>query len=165
MIRTGELPLSIGRLVANGCRVNLDDNNGFTLSSDISTVEGATKLDFSGLGLRGMLRCLWFQTYKRSQLRSESCAGPLVKPRVSNWNIQRLQCAGPPLPEMLRLLEPLAPILDLLGDLRVELAELRRDARLDGALEEDRLLVHLDLRLELALLALQGVEPPPPLPL
>ena len=54
VIRTGELPLSIGRLKANGCSVNLYNNNGFTLSSDISTVEGATKLDFRGLGLRGI---------------------------------------------------------------------------------------------------------------
>ena len=58
VIRTGELPLSIGRLKANGCSANLYGNNGFTLSSDTSTVEGATKLDFGNLDLRGMLRCL-----------------------------------------------------------------------------------------------------------
>ena len=58
MIRTGELPLWIVRLKTNGCRIDLDGNNGFTLSSDISTVEGATKLDFGNLDLRGMLRCL-----------------------------------------------------------------------------------------------------------
>ena len=55
--RTGELPLSIGRLKANGCRIDLSGNDGFTLSCDTSTVEGTTKLDFKGLGLRGM-RCL-----------------------------------------------------------------------------------------------------------
>ena len=65
MIRTGELPLSIGRLKANGCRVNLSGNNGFELSSDTSAVEDATKLDFSDLGLRGMLRC--FCSFKHTQ--------------------------------------------------------------------------------------------------
>ena len=65
VIRTGELPLSIGRLKANGCHVNIDDNNGFTLSSDTSTVEGATKLDFSGMCLRGMLQCLC--SFKQTQ--------------------------------------------------------------------------------------------------
>ena len=58
VIRTGELPLAIGQLKANGCRVDLSGNNALKLSSDISTVEGATNLDFSHFGLRGMLRCL-----------------------------------------------------------------------------------------------------------
>ena len=47
---TGELPLAIGRLKANGCQVYLGGNKGFTLSSDISAVEDATKLDFSEMG-------------------------------------------------------------------------------------------------------------------
>ena len=47
-MRTGELPLAIGQLKANSCKVELDGNKGFTLSSDISAVKDATKLDFSG---------------------------------------------------------------------------------------------------------------------
>ena len=50
-MNSGELPLAIGMLKANGCRVSLD--RGFTLASDISAVANATKLDFSGLGLEG----------------------------------------------------------------------------------------------------------------
>ena len=44
----GELPLAIGQLKANGCEVELGGNKGFTLSSDISSVMHATKLDFRG---------------------------------------------------------------------------------------------------------------------
>ena len=53
MIHTGELPLSIGRLKANVYRVNLGGNNEFTLSSNISTVMDATKLDFVDCYLSG----------------------------------------------------------------------------------------------------------------
>ena len=60
MIRTGELPLSIGSLKANGCRVDLS-GNVVKLSSDTSTVHDATKLDFSDLGLRGIAFLVYFQ--------------------------------------------------------------------------------------------------------
>ena len=49
----GELPLAIGQLKANGCNIDLYGNKGFTLSSDISAVKDATKLNFSGCYLRG----------------------------------------------------------------------------------------------------------------
>ena len=39
--RAGELPLAIGQLKANGCKVDLYGNKGFTLSSDISAVMDA----------------------------------------------------------------------------------------------------------------------------
>ena len=52
--RTGELPLVIGQLKANGCEVRLGGNQGFTLSSDISAVTSAIKLDFSNCYLRGL---------------------------------------------------------------------------------------------------------------
>ena len=53
-LRAGELSLAIGMLRANGCRVDLSSNEGFTLSNDISTVADATTLDFSSLELRGV---------------------------------------------------------------------------------------------------------------
>ena len=40
-------------LKANGCKVELFGNKRFTLASDISAVANATKLDFSGLDLKG----------------------------------------------------------------------------------------------------------------
>ena len=43
----------IGQLKANGCTLDLGNNKGFTLSSDISAVKDATKLDFSGCYLSG----------------------------------------------------------------------------------------------------------------
>merc|ERR1712185_140276 len=51
LCHTGELPLTIGQLKANGCEVTLRGNKGFTLSSDISAVMDARKLDFSGCSL------------------------------------------------------------------------------------------------------------------
>ena len=50
---TGELPLAIGQLKANGCDVKLLGNKGFTLSSDISAVKDAAKLDFRNCDLSG----------------------------------------------------------------------------------------------------------------
>ena len=58
MLRTGVLPLTIGQLKANGCDVKLDGNKGFTLSSDISAVMAATKLDFSACYLSGAPRAV-----------------------------------------------------------------------------------------------------------
>ena len=52
-MRAGELPLTIGMLKANGCKVNLDGNKGFIVASDISAVVNATKLDFRALNLEG----------------------------------------------------------------------------------------------------------------
>ena len=52
-LHTGELPLTIGQLKANGCQFYLHGNKGFTLSSDISAVMDATKLVFSGCDLSG----------------------------------------------------------------------------------------------------------------
>ena len=49
----GELPLAIGQLKANGCKVDLSGNKGFTLASDISAVSGVTKLDFRDCYLSG----------------------------------------------------------------------------------------------------------------
>ena len=57
-----------------------------------------------------------------------------------------------------RLLEPLLAILMLLCNLGVELLELVAKPRLDAALEEDGLLVHLHLRLEVLLRVVQRVE-------
>ena len=51
--RAGELPLAIGQLKANGCNISLHGNKGFTLSSDISAVKDATKLDFRKCYLSG----------------------------------------------------------------------------------------------------------------
>ena len=50
----------IGQLKANSCKVYLNDNKGFTLSSDISAVKDATKLNFSYCDLSGAYcgRCL-----------------------------------------------------------------------------------------------------------
>ena len=53
LCHTGELPLTIGQLKANGCKVDLSGNKGFTLSSDISAVMDAAKLDFSDCCLSG----------------------------------------------------------------------------------------------------------------
>ena len=53
IVHAGELPLTIGMLKANGCDVDLRGNKGFTLSSDISAVSTATKLDFSNCYLQG----------------------------------------------------------------------------------------------------------------
>ena len=91
----GELALGIGRLRDNGCSVNLSGNKGFTLSSDTIAVKSATKLDFSDMCLRGTCCRGASVRHKRSQLRSESCAGP-------------------PLPDTLRLLAPLALTLEKL---------------------------------------------------
>ena len=54
----GELPLWIGRLKANGGKVALGGNQGFTLSADITDVMGDTKLDFSQCYLRGVRELL-----------------------------------------------------------------------------------------------------------
>ena len=60
--RTGELPLSVGRLKATktrnnveiaGCRVNLKGNKGFNLSADITDVLHDTKLDFRNCYIQG----------------------------------------------------------------------------------------------------------------
>ena len=61
----GELPLAIGQLKANGCDINLYGNNGFTLSSDISTVKDATKLDFSDCYLSGACKGMTRHTLKK----------------------------------------------------------------------------------------------------
>ena len=53
LCHTGELPLTIGQLKASGCEVQLYGNKGFTLSSDISAVMDAAKLDFSDCYLSG----------------------------------------------------------------------------------------------------------------
>ena len=69
--RAGELPLAIGQLKANGCKINLYGNKGFTLSHDISSVANATKLDFSDCYLGGALAGL--PTYTaHSEARSEA---------------------------------------------------------------------------------------------
>ena len=70
--RAGELPLAIGQLKANGCDIDLFLNKGFTLSSDISAVEDATKLDFSGCYLSGACKGMTRHTARGSELRSES---------------------------------------------------------------------------------------------
>ena len=64
----GELPLAIGVLKANGCEVNLADNKGFTLSSDISAVKDATKLDFSGCDLSGACKGMTRHTLTKMKL-------------------------------------------------------------------------------------------------
>ena len=54
--RAGELPLSIGRLKANGgedFEIFLQENVGFTLSADTTDVLNDTKLDFGDCALRG----------------------------------------------------------------------------------------------------------------
>ena len=51
----GELPLSVGRLKANGCSVDLQGNQTFTLSTDIENVSNETKLDFRYCFLEGEL--------------------------------------------------------------------------------------------------------------
>ena len=51
--RTGELPLAIGRLKADGCEIKLSGNQDFTLSNDISAVMDATKLEFGSCSLSG----------------------------------------------------------------------------------------------------------------
>ena len=53
--RAGELPLAIGQLKANGCKIDLSGNKGFTLSHDIRSVANATKLDFTNCDLGGAL--------------------------------------------------------------------------------------------------------------
>ena len=69
----GELPLVIGQLKANCCNVDLDGNwKGFTLSSDISAVKDATKLDFGDCSLSGACKGMTRHTARGSELRSES---------------------------------------------------------------------------------------------
>ena len=53
LCRAGELPLSIGRLKAKGCSVDLTGNQGFTLSAFITDVLNDTKLDFSDCCIQG----------------------------------------------------------------------------------------------------------------
>ena len=52
---TGELPLSVIRMKAKGCDVNLDGNDpGFTLPSNIGELgDDITKLDLSDCSLQG----------------------------------------------------------------------------------------------------------------
>ena len=88
--RAGELPLAIGQLKANGCKVYLNGNNGFTLSSDISAVKDATKLDFSsGCYLSGACRGMTRHTARGSELRTESRAGtlPMMPPSLEVLNM------------------------------------------------------------------------------
>ena len=59
--------------------VDLSGNKGFPLSHDISSVANATKLDFSNCYLGGALAGLLRHTVRRSEMRSESRAGPLPK--------------------------------------------------------------------------------------
>ena len=66
--RAGELPLAIGQLKANGCNINLYDNLGFTLSSDISAVKDANKLDFSDCCLSGACKGMTRHTIVRTTL-------------------------------------------------------------------------------------------------
>ena len=66
--RAGELPLTIGQLKANGCKVELYGNKGFTLSHDIRSVANATKLDFSECYLGGALAGLSRYTAASSPL-------------------------------------------------------------------------------------------------
>ena len=49
----GCLPYEVGVMKAHGCRVDLSDNAGFTLSPDVSSVLGVTALDLSDCELRG----------------------------------------------------------------------------------------------------------------
>ena len=53
---TGELPLGIIRMKANGVSVELDGNMGFTLPSNIGELgDDITKLDLSSCSLTGRL--------------------------------------------------------------------------------------------------------------
>ena len=53
---TGELPLEIIRMKANGIHVALTGNKGFTLPSDIGEIgDDITKLDLSSCSLTGLL--------------------------------------------------------------------------------------------------------------
>ena len=83
LFHTGGLPLTIGQLKANGCSVDLSSNNGFTLSSDISAVMDATKLDYSGCYLSGAAR-------------------PIIPPPHGSQSRIRVSCTGPIPVELLR---------------------------------------------------------------
>ena len=89
----GELPLAIGRLKANGCKVNLFGNNGFTLSADISAVADATKLDFSSCYLGGV-RSVQAYRARKSLSTALACTGSLPKELGSLTNLQYLNLDG-----------------------------------------------------------------------
>ena len=50
---SGELPLTFGRLKAEGCEVDLSGNQQLSLSPDVTHVENEPKLDFKDLNLKG----------------------------------------------------------------------------------------------------------------
>ena len=67
--RAGELPLAIGQLKANGCKVDLSLNKGFTLSHDIRSVANATKLDFSNCSVKGACAGIARHTIPRAEAK------------------------------------------------------------------------------------------------
>ena len=86
--RAGELPLAIGQLKANGCKVDLYGNKGFTLSSDISAVKDATNLDFSGYFLSGACAGMTYRARKRIE-KQITRAGtlPMMPPSLEVLNM------------------------------------------------------------------------------
>ena len=66
----------IGQLKANGCDIQLYGNKGFTLSSNISAVKNATKLDFSSCDLSGASKGMTRHTLANNS-QTLACAGEL----------------------------------------------------------------------------------------
>ena len=48
-----EIGCWVGLLKPRGCSVDFKQDNGMLLTSDTSEVQGATKLDYSDMGLKG----------------------------------------------------------------------------------------------------------------
>ena len=63
--RAGELPLELIRMKAKGCQVELGNNKGFTLPSNIGELgDDITQLDLSGCSLHGAL-CMSSSTKRK----------------------------------------------------------------------------------------------------
>ena len=96
--RAGPIPLELLRWkFAEGRTVELKGNSGLELPADIGELgDSVTTIDLSDHNLRGAPRAV--------------CSSAPAQTRIE----KRIARAGPPLPETLQMLAPLAPTLEIL---------------------------------------------------
>ena len=90
----GCLPYEVGVMKAHGCRVDLSDNAGFTLSPDVSAVLGVTALDLSDCELRGEVPAAIVQLVNLKELDLSWNALTSLPASIGELRLKKLKMAG-----------------------------------------------------------------------
>ena len=90
----GCLPYEIGVMKAHGCRVDLSDNVGFTLSPDVSAVIGVTVLDLSDCELSGNVPASIIQLANLKELDLSRNALTTLPASICELRLKKLKVAG-----------------------------------------------------------------------